>query len=605
VPRFLLPGDSFLSRAVVFNQTDAACRVRIRWSSEGALTDNQGEMNFELAAQGEKDVTANLLAQNLVGQGRIRWQAEFIDEAGAILETVHEDLAMPVYPPASYQSKQKISVIKPGQSASFDMAEFTRDTRNTMDITVSANALVRIKDALSYVVGYPYGCVEQTTSRLMPLYLLRKNEALLDTTLADTRIDEYLRVGMDRLFAMQTLSGGLAYWPGGTQPDAYGSVYAFHFLTMVKNGREIPVPEINYQALKSYVRTVSEDWSQEGASSLYLRAYALYTLALAGDLKSLEQIQRFDEIAIPRASRYLLAAALAMSSHDPDRVSFYLSKTPVSEFNDRELGGTLNSEIRNTAVELMALQQMKADPEEIAKHANTLLTFLERNRHGSTQETAFIATALSGYLTQLGEHIENASVTIETSEGVKSITGTQLYHQTLEGASPTCRVSNTGTTDVYVNLVRHGIPLQPQEEVVQEGLAVERTLLKNNEKYDDVLFQQGDTYIVEIKMTCVSVLENVVVSDLLPAGFEVENSRLDPDQVPDSHLQSAVMPSFLEIRDDKVVCAFNRLEKGEHHFYYIVRAVTPGSYQYPSLVAECMYDPNSKATTLAQRIQIQ
>src|SRR5688572_12702417 len=80
---------------------------------------------------------------------------------------------------------------------------------------------------LSYLLDYPHGCVEQTTSSTIPLIAAR---TLLPwtgvTKMEDAEIKRRIEAGVTRLGTMQTPSGGLAYWPGGGEPNTYGSAYA-------------------------------------------------------------------------------------------------------------------------------------------------------------------------------------------------------------------------------------------------------------------------------------------------------------------------------------------------------------------------------------------
>ena len=145
---------------------------------------------------------------------------------------------------------------------------------------------------------------------------------------------------------MQTASGGLGYWPGSPEAYPYGSVYGLHFLTLVQNGREFELPAQPMAALQDYVRGIANDWTRKDTESgLYLRAYATYVLALGGDINAIHQIRRFDSIQIPRSARYLLAAALARTTQDKDRVALYLTSTPSEPYAVAERGGTLNSDI--------------------------------------------------------------------------------------------------------------------------------------------------------------------------------------------------------------------------------------------------------------------
>jgi hypothetical protein len=63
-------------------------------------------------------------------------------------------------------------------------------------------------------------------------------------------------------------------------------------------------------------------------------------------------------------------------------------------------------------------------------------------------------------------------------------------------------------------------------------------------------------------------------------------------------------PSHLEVRDDRLVVAFDTLAPGKYRFHYVVRAVTPGSFTWPSVEAECMYDPAVRGRNVPSSINV-
>jgi hypothetical protein len=604
MPRFLLPGDRSACRAVLFNNTDAPCTAVLNWSSEGTLIEVTGSQEVEVPAHGEATLLADFAAAEAIGQGAINWTAVFKDGGGNELAKLEEHAPVPVRTPAVYQTHHELHALKPGESVTIENTLFLDDARAQVDVTVSANPQFRLQEALKYVVRYPYGCIEQTTSRLMPMYLLKQNAGLMEMALGkEQTLDSYIQSGIDRLFAMQTESGGLGFWPGAESPYRYGSVYALHFLTLVKNGREYPLPEKNLEQLQKYVRRIAEDWSDSSQSSLYERAYATYVLALGGDLEAIKQIGRFDDVSLPRPGRLLLAAALAQNTQDTDRVKLYLSNTPSEPYSVTEPDGTLNSDIRSTAVELLALQQMNGTEKERVAKAEALFAYLKEHRHGNTQETAFIVTALSGYLADLTKNIDEAAATIEGSQGDAELSGSKAFNGRHDGAGGSFTVSNTGSTTIFVNGTTGGIPENPDFSPLAEKISVARTVFTSTgEPFGDSAYRQSDSYVIGIELKCDQEVKNLVVADLIPAGFEVENPRLEPDAIPTGPFEGAATPSYLEIRDDRLVVAFDELDRGTHKFYYIARAVTPGTYQYPAVEAECMYDASvhgrGEATTV-------
>ncbi|MCP4639153.1 MAG: hypothetical protein GY851_01900 [bacterium] len=607
MPRFLLPSDTTTCRAVVFNNSDAACKATVRWSVEGTLRAGEGSRTLNVPPHGEQSVEAEFAAGVKIGQGAILWEAVVTDPTGTEVERLSERAPIPVRTPAAYQTHHELVVLPPDESRTFRNAKFVDDERVSLEVKASMGPEWQIYDALKYVVGYPHGCVEQTTSRLMPMYLLRKSRALVDNAVhTEDDLRAYIQAGIDRLFSMQTASGGLGYWPGHRHDYPYGSVYALHFLTQVKTDRELALPEGNFKSLQAYVRRLANDWSDDSKSSLYLRAYAVYVLALDGDLEAIDSIERFDDVTLPRASRYLLAAALALNTADTDRVKMYLEKRPSERYTTKEQDRTLNSDIRNRAVELLALCRMKGDPAEMALLAGQLFAFIKDRRYGNTQETAFVASALGSYLslTETSPEMKRTAV-VTAADGDHAIENDQVYAGLHEGPAGAFTVSNTGTVNVYVNVTTRGVPEQPNLKAYAHGIEVTRNMRHPDGKPAvSTQAAHGESYVIGLTLDCKNTVKNVVVADLLPAGFEIENPRLDVSATPGNAFKDPATPSYVDIRDDRLVLAFDHLKRGQHRFYYVVRAVTPGTYQYPAVEAECMYDATVRGASAVSTMRV-
>lgn len=600
LPRFMLPGDRATALATVYNTTDASGTVRLSIITSGTLSvaDGTSFTTFTVKPHLDSTRTFPIDAAKLIGQGEVIWKAEVRDASGRVIESLSEDQMLPVTEPAAWQSVRKLSVLAPGKTATIDTAGFLQDDWTQLSLTVGADPMLRLNKALKDVVGYPYGCSEQTTSKLLPLYLVRKNSALvadLDPKAGD--IDVYIQTGIDRLWAMQTASGGLAFWPGSNEPYPYGSVYALHFLTLVKNGREIPIDKNNYDILRRYVRRVVVDTRGNSASDYYLRSYAIYVLSLAGEPDAASLIEWFRLLELPRSGRWLLAAALANSTNDTDRVRLYLESARTMPYLSREQYATLNSPVRNEAVELMSLVAMKGDRGEMLKRADDLTHWLQVERWGTTQENAFVIAALCQYLDTVSSGVTNASAMIGWGEKDREIKGRELFREMVRGPGAKFTVKNSGPVDLYVTSVAAGVPTTTHTTPVTQGISISRRLLdRKGATVDPRNLTQGGSYVVELEIHCDREVRNMVVTDLLPAGFEIENPRLNQDERTGIVLpHGPVQPTHLEIRDERLVLVFDQLSSTpgirKHYFYYVVNAVTPGRFQQPPVAAEAMYDP--------------
>lgn len=604
LPRFVLPGDSFQARATVFNTTGADAAAKVAWAPGGALLAGPGEGALSVAAGRDAGLLASITAGNSIGQGSIGWT---LSVDGAPENSVTLETPLPVRPPAAFQTRHALVLLAPGETRTFKNAEFAEDAGLESSVTVGADPALRVFNALKYLIGYPYGCVEQTTSQCFPLYVLRKSSALMNNTLAQNeRIEAYLERGIQRLLSMQVSSGGLGYWPGAREADRYASVYALHFLTLVARDGELTVPEAPLNQLKDYVRRLSTDSADRSASGLYLRAYAHFVLALGGDQQALEQIERFDTLVLPESARYLLAAALAVQTGDAARVADYLATKPMTPFNTLERGGTLNSETRGDAVKLMALAQMGAPQDQMAPFVERIATALDRPVYANTQEVAFCAAALGMYFEKVAVDSKGTKGTVTGPEGVREFGAGDLFTLKHGGPGGEFTVANTGTASVYVSHAMSGMPLQPVKGAISEGgLSLARSItLKDGSPLPEGGYKQGETYLVQLQLQGGNGLENLVISDLLPAGLEVENPRLDANALAGANVSGMATPSYLDIRDDRLIIAFDRVPSADTRYYYAVRAVTPGTYQHPAAFAECMYDPSFRASTEGGTAQV-
>lgn len=641
MPRFALSGDTFECTAVAMNLSEAPVKAAVRWTASGALSGG-GEQQLDLAPGAENAFRAPIAAAAAAGQGMIDWTMTVTDAAGAVLETITEKAPLPVRSPAAYQTDSSFLAINPGESRVLENTLFRVDPGLNTRIEVSTDLFLRTRPALKYLLQYPHGCVEQTVSRAMPLYFLRNYARLyedmfigdMEAARVATNAERYINHAVERLFSMQTVDGGIGYWPGYSSSYPYGSVYALHFLTVVRRGHAAPVYDTGFKNLQRAVAEIMKNDRIPTASDYYLRAYACYVLALDGNLEALEFASRFDTIPVPKSARYLLAAAKAMHSSAPDSLLGYLDSAPVVDEGPDQYSGNLHSTVRADAVKLIALMQMNAPPDRQTPLVNALVEYLATPRLYTTQQTAFAVTALGMYLEKLVADPGNASARITDLDGQRDIGPGDIFTKTVAGVAPRFEIANTGTTPVYIYLEMGGNPLTPRLTPVEKDIVISREF-KNEDgtPVEGSAFKHGTQYMVELTLIPRKDVENLIVNDMLPAGFEVANPRLEQDKQPETQTRQdqeedaygdeeedeedtfaeevpppdgiITTPSFLDVRDDRLAIAINKLENKAYTFRYLVRAVTPGRFQLPALHAECMYNPEITATTVPSEITVE
>src|SRR5204863_3788454 len=100
-----------------------------------------------------------------------------------------------------------------------------QDGTGQVNLNVSNTRVLELHEALQQLLHYPYGCVEQTTSNMLPWLALSKYEPMFPNLLEKGKVQSAIRRGADRLLQMQTDEGGLSYWPGGDTPELWASAY--------------------------------------------------------------------------------------------------------------------------------------------------------------------------------------------------------------------------------------------------------------------------------------------------------------------------------------------------------------------------------------------
>ena len=99
----------------------------------------------------------------------------------------------------------------------------------------------------------------------------------------------------------------------------------------------------------------------------------------------------------------------------------------------------------------------------------------------------------------------------------------------------------------------------------------------------------------------------IMISDPLPAGFEIDNPRLvsSADLSALSWLEKST-PKHVEFRDDRFLAAYD-LKKGNASSIttaYVIRAVAPGRYTHGPASVEDMYRPERVASTASGFVEV-
>jgi uncharacterized protein YfaS (alpha-2-macroglobulin family) len=556
-------------------------------------------------------------AQLAAGGAKLRIVARARGPAGAF--EVKDEVDVPFLPAGPRERAiQKIRL----DAGALDLAARATVLKNwvptseTTTFWMTTNPYGESFDHLGYLIHYPYGCIEQTTSSTRPLLHVASLVEQVDPQLAEARIEDMVLAGVNRVFTMQTPSGGFGYWPGATEPLEWATAYATDMLLDAKQAG-YAVPDDRLKEVMAWIEgrvaqyergenIRHEPWNHYDEQS---EAYLHYVLARAGKGRKARILALINHA--PAAARgeqaedlYLLKAALFLAGdrrHDKDLRA--VDTSPIAD--ERINSWSFYSDRRRRGLTLSVFFDLFGnDPagEPLATRvAEGLVGRLPY--YFNTQELVWGVTGLGKWVTGMGAR-GTAGGTL-TADGA-AIAPRAPKHASTDRAWALRRAGEykqlaldvpAAAAGTWLVISSEGVRPGGDYKVGGNGLAVTRTYRGLDGGELDLAAGQvklGDLVYVELEVTNPSgaAIQNIALVDRLPAGFEIENPRLGRSTRADwMHDDQMWAPDFMNLRDDRLE-AFGELPpRTGKNVIYTVRAVTSGTFTVPPVEAGAMYDP--------------
>lgn len=616
LPRFLAPDDVCRVPVTVFNETGAAVTGRVRLTTGGPLSVKLPESTLELAAGAHGDAVFELRGGALPGLALCSVEVEAGDEHYL------EQFEIAVRPASVLETEIRHGMVPAGEEARLTAPGDWIPATVHREVYAAGRPELRLLGALDYLLRYPYGCLEQTVSASFPLlYLPDLANAVQPQSMGNEEAEALALAGVYRVLGMQQPDGGFSPWPGSGSAYPWGSLYAVHFLTEAQRSG-LPVPAEQLKAALDWVRgrldrTVAASGDREDPAwmrDMEGRAYACHILALAGRPEAgwTERLREQAGLLGPGARAHV-GSALLLTGRPREAGALFTGLAgglPDTDGERRSTGGTLAGPVRDAALLLAAWSALEpAHPEAMALAAR--LESASRNgRWATTHDTAWAVMALGKHLRALPERPRafTASLRLPDRAPIPFDEGTPLRRGPEADEAGALWIGNDGPGDVYYSVRYEGLPTVPRLEERDQGLRVRRTMLDVEGKGwpANRPVHRGDLIVVRIDLEVPGnrAVDNLVVTDLLPAGMEIENPDLATSATL-PWLADAETPWCLhrELRDDRLLL-FTGPVRGKVSYYYAARAVTEGSFIHPPIAAEAMYDPGLQSLHGLERMEI-
>jgi uncharacterized protein YfaS (alpha-2-macroglobulin family) len=596
LPRFLSPGDESRLLLEIVHATGPSGRMGLDVSSPG-VTLGAVPSGFDLADKGKATFQIPVTA---LEPGNQEITVALTTPDGKRLT---KTLTLPVQVNDPELARTSRFTLAPGETFLFDADAFAGLRPGTARATLAAGPVARLNapGLLAALDRYPYGCTEQITSKAMPLLYFDEMARVMDLSYADdirTRLEE----SVAELLTNQTAEGAFGLW-GPTSGDFWLDAFVTDFLSRAR-AQGVDVPDTAFRAALDNLRNqvnYAPDFDATINGGGEALAYALMVLAregaaAVGDLRYYADVKG-DSFATPTAAAQLGAALASYGDQTRADAMFARAAAKLDALPDVEPVQIFRADFGTNFRDAAATLALAAEAGSQAVDREALATRLA-SRAGtlSTQEAAWALLAARALVDASGAG--GISLNGEPASG-------PLVRVLESAAAAPIAVTNTGQRDTSLTVTAFGVPAEP-EPAGGNGYAITRS-------YYTLDGQPAEIASVPVGTRLVTVLDitpfgsgeaRLMVTDPLPAGFEIDNPNLirggDVAGLDDLGLEVDVAHS--EFRQDRFLTAIDRMDATPFRLGYIVRAVSPGSFHHPAASVEDMYRPDFRARSDAGRV---
>ena len=478
---------------------------------------------------------------------------------------------------------------------------------NSSTLEVSSIPPINLGYRLRYLIEYPHGCIEQTTSAVFPQLYLDVVKELTENEKSRTRSN--ITKGIERLKTFITRDGGFAYWPGNEDSDSWGSTYAGHFLLSAID-KGYFVPDDMLKRWKKYQKNQAAEWRRNETKYYYyntdlIQAYRLYTLALAGapELGAMNRLREMKDVTTQ--AKWMLAAAYAKAGQ-PEAAKNLIADLTTTIKPYQEMSYSYGNDIRDKAIilETLLLLNDKTKAFELLREISISLS--NQSYWMSTQTTAYCLKSIGQFVSSekrgdlkfaytYNGKLVNASTQLPLAQAQLEIKGAQK--------NP-LKITNQSNGSLFVRVINIGTPAKGNEEATQNNLLVSTyyTDMKNN-SIDISKLEQGTEFYAYVTVKNPGLrgnYENMALAQVFPSGWEINNLRLTDDQGTEKN----DLGDYQDMRDDRVYTYFDLRTNAQRTFKISITASFAGTFYLSGTNCEAMYDHSIAAKEKGRTVEV-
>lgn len=597
MPRVLGPGEKLSVPVTVFAMKDNIKNVEVSITTNDLINVTQKtKKQITFDKPGEQIVYFDIEVKKQTGVAKV----QFVAKSGG--ETSAYDIELDVRNPNTKQTNVLSKVLNAGETWNPEIMPVGILGTNSGVIEMSSIPPLNLEKRLKYLISYPHGCIEQTTSSVFPQLFVSNLTKLTDEQ--KDKIAHNIKEGIKRMATFQNYDGGFGYWPNSSYSDEWGSCYAGHFLLEAKSkGYSVPNSVLNkwkkYQSKKA-----DNFYKSEKDRSQLVQAYRLYTLALANKPNRSAMNRLKESKNISSEVKWRLAAAYQLDGKSNTAQKLIESATTVVT-KYKELSNTYGSDLRDKAMilETLTLLGMKTKAFEVLQDISEQMA---SNRWLSTQTTAYSLIAISQFVGNNGDDKSfsfSYKVDNEKEAKIKSKEAVVQNEIPIKMSGGKISITNTSAGVIYARVILEGVPEAGEENAAQNNLKIAVDYMgMDGQKIDPTQIPQGTDFVAQVKVSNPTSrkYEEIALTQIFPSGWEIINTRMFNIKT----FKNTSKPEYQDIRDDRVYTYFDLEASASKTFHVILNAGYQGNYYLPPAYVEAMYDASINARNTGQKVTV-
>lgn len=610
LPRVTGPTDSFNVPVTIFALKEKIGKTEIVIKVQGPIeVEGPTKHTVEFGPIGENDVDFRLKGARAVGVATVEINAK------AQKYSAHYKTELAVRPSSPADTERIDQIIDPGKSWTQALKPRGLGGTHKAELVLSGVPNLNFKHRFHYLIHYPYGCSEQITSAAFPQLFVSD---LFPTMLRASQVDRNVNAAITKLAGHQLHDGSFkywyGYWQGHKEYHRWLTNYVGHFLGLAKEKGYYVPPDV----LEKWVR-YQNGVAATGDGDL-AHVYTLFTLAQAGKpalgpMNALRE-DRFKSMSNP--ARVLLAGAYHTAGLT-DVAKGILEKVDDSVVEKQDFDRTFGSTLRDEAIMLVVLSKV-GQRERAWKLYEKITQQLNGRYWYSTQTVAWGLYAASVFVKEFGLGKTPLRLAIENGGETKEIDSRNYLEVVPLKVGSKLVVTSSSEKPVFASVVHEYVPLEPPKEAVADNIGLQVDYFdENGTEIDPTSLPQGKSFWAVLRVIAQSELSinNVALTQVLPAGWEIENTRMSGEGRP-SWLNYRGWfignPEYTDIRDDRIMWFFDLHPKRYYGrwkdkkpglaFAVKLNTVAVGEYTLPPGFAEAMYNADYRARLTPGTIKV-